>query len=360
MKIYDVCIIGGGAAGLAAAASFHDSRKICLLEKNQSVGKKLKATGGGRCNLTNEACCGKADTLDFFRSLGLETHRDEAGRYYPYSNQASDVVKILSLAMSKKQVHIETGFEAAGAERKDGLFVISDKEGRIVRARHLILATGGKAAPQFGSTGDGYRMAKRFGHQVSKVYPILAGIRCGDFKDIKGVRAKGCVSLYKDGTLIASEAGEIQFTEEGISGICVFDLTLHITSEEGESLENALRRYRIVLDLAPDFTEKELEKRESAFGILTEKLAAKVGIRQMKHWELPVRGIRGWKEAQCTGGGIALSEIRMETMESGIVPGLYLVGELIDMQGPCGGFNLQNAWETGRKAAAAIEMQYEK
>ena len=357
MTKYDVIIIGGGAAGLAAAASLDKEIKTCILEKNKTPGRKIMATGGGRCNITNEACGQKDIALDFFKSLGLETYSDDEGRYYPYSNQASDVVKVLLDAVRANNVDIITEFEAKTvAEGKEG-FVISDAKGRKVSAKALIVAAGGKAAPQLGTTGDGYAIARALGHTVNKVYPILTGINTGEMKDVRGVRAKGKVSLFKDDELIASETGEIQFNEDGISGICVMNMTIYITSEKGEPLDKAMGRYHLELDLAPDFTEEQLEGRTSSFGILSEKLAAKVSVEDIKNWRLPVLGVKGWKDAQCTAGGVATEEINPDTMESNKIENLYFAGEVLDVQGPCGGYNLQNAWETGIKAANAINTK---
>lgn len=358
MKKYDVCIIGGGAAGMTAAASINRGISVCILEKNRTPGRKLMATGGGRCNITNDACANKEMTLDFFKGLGLETYCDEQGRYYPYSNQASDVVRILCDAVAERGVDIMVDTQVKEIGYDGETFCIVDVKGSVLEASRLIIATGGKAAPQFGTTGDGYAMAKMLGHQVSRVYPILTGIECGDFSSIKGVRAKGGISLYKDGVLVAEEKGEIQFTEDGISGICVFDITPHIKAEKGEPVSQALDRYHVELDLAPDFEEKVLQGRKSAFGILSEKLSRVVDAAHIKSWKLPVKGIKGWKNAQCTAGGVMLQQIHEETMESKLVSGLYFAGEILDVQGPCGGYNLQNAWETGMKAAASINEAY--
>lgn len=357
MKKYDVCVIGGGAAGLIAAASLDKDINKCIVEKNNTLGRKISATGGGRCNITNYACSNKEIALDFFKSRGLEVYCDNEGRYYPYSNQASDVVRLLEAAVYDAGTDVFTEFAADSIVKFREYFVVSDGD-RAIMAHDIILAPGGKAAPQMGTAGDGYSIASRMGHSVEKVYPILTGIECGDFSDIKGVRAKGSVSLYKDDIFVNSETGEIQFTEDGISGICVFNLTLDIKSEKGEDFRKALSRYHVVVDLAPDFTEKELADRKSSFGILTYKLSDRVPLHEIKSWKLPIKGVKGWKNAQCTGGGIKLDEVSLDTMESKLVKGLYIAGEILDVQGPCGGYNLQNAWETGIKAAKAINRKY--
>ncbi|MDO4518366.1 MAG: NAD(P)/FAD-dependent oxidoreductase [Bacillota bacterium] len=381
---YKVCIIGGGAAGLTAAASFCKSDldkfdytdKICLLEKSSSVGRKILATGGGRCNLTNMRCENKEETIEFFRSLGLETWCDNEGRYYPYSGKASDVLKTLENAIDDR-VEISCGmevksvrplFDNAKAE-KNGFEILAIEKGkkeRLIRAQNVVFALGGKAAPQFGTTGDGYAMARKLGHRVSKVFPILTGICCEregvDFRKLKGIRARGQVRLYKKGVPVkidlSSETdqryGEIQFTEDGLSGICIFDLTRYITVDAGETVREAMSNYSLSVDFAPDFSRQELEGRKNSFGILTEKLAEFVPVDQLKDWQLQVTGVKGWKEAQATSGGVLLEDIDLSTMESKLVKGLYFAGEVLDIQGPCGGFNLQNAWETGLKAATSI------
>lgn len=384
MMKYDLVIIGGGAAGLAAAASFireanqdeqHDGNvSVCILEKNDALGRKINATGGGRCNLTNEACPGKSITLDFFRSIGIEIWHDNEGRYYPYTNKASDVTKALTDAVSEADVRcgftVKVISRIKTDETEDGYFMITGMDSTdspeapamdMIFADRVLIAMGGKAGPQYGTTGDGYTIARTLGHTVTRVFPILTGIECRaegvEFPSLKGVRAKGTVILKKDGEPIVRDTGEIQFTEDGISGICVFNLTPHIKADKRENFAEALKRYTITVDLAPDFTEKQLADRESAFGILTEKLAAAFegkDIGAIKSWELEITGIKGWRDAQATFGGVALDEMDMDTMESRIVPGLYFAGEIIDAQGPCGGFNLQNAWETGIKAAKAI------
>lgn len=355
MRNYDICIIGGGASGLAAAASLSSHFHTVLLEKNRILGRKIMATGGGRCNITNTACAHCDLTLEFFKSLGMELYHDSEGRYYPYSNQARDVVRVLENAALEKGVEMVPESSVTKIQKKsDGFRIVAGKSS--FAAKKVILACGGKAAPALGTTGDGYGLARSLGHETTTIYPILTGIECGDLQDLKGIRARGTVRLFREDEMLAEETGEIQFTEDGISGICVMNLTMYITAEKGMPVREALQRYHLELDLAPDFSKKELQRRESSFGILSYALSKKVPIEEIKDWKLPVCGVKGWKNAQCTAGGIRLDEVDLASMESRIVPGLYLTGELLDIQGKCGGFNLQNAWETGIRAAQHINV----
>lgn len=361
---YDVCIIGGGAAGLAAAASLDDALSVCIIEKNRIPGRKILATGGGRCNMTNDACEDKQLTMDFFESLGLKMFMDGEGRYYPYSQRASDVVGILERGISDKaDFYFETAAEAVIPSGNH--FTVECFGGATLEAGRVILAAGGKAGPCYGTTGDGYSMAAALGHKVGKLYPILCGVECSeknrrgekfDFASVKGIRAKAAVKLLRDGMPVtdACETGELQFTGYGLSGICVFNLTPYIRTEAGENFRDAMSRYEIAVDLAPDFSESEVSSRESSFGILTAELAELTEGMNIKNLLFAVSGVRGWKEAQCTGGGVSTDDVSMSTMESKLVPGFYLAGEILDIQGPCGGYNLQNAWETGIRAAKAI------
>lgn len=365
---YNVCIIGGGAAGLAAAASLDDGISVCVVEKNRIPGRKILATGGGRCNLTNEACEEKQLTMDFFACLGMKFCRDSEGRYYPYSEKASDVVDILTSGIGENtDFYFESQAASVECSNKDGdtgFLVKCHGDGKqAIEADCVIISPGGKAAPQYGSTGDGYAFASGFGHKVNRLYPILAGICCDredfDFSEVKGVRAKAAVKLLKDGKPVegAYQTGEVQFTEYGLSGICIFNLTPFVRAENGEDFRDAVKRYSISADFAPDFSEDELRYRQDWFGIVTKKLSDRINGADIKNVVFDVTGVRGWKDAQCTGGGVSTDEIDSNTMESKLIPGLYFAGEILDIQGPCGGFNLQNAWETGIKAAKAINRR---
>ena len=372
---YDVCIAGAGAAGLAAANALDPALRICIIDKNKIPGRKILVTGGGRCNLTNLACRRRDMTLDFFSGLGLETRCDEEGRYYPYSMVAADVVETLVRGLDGRNVdwRLEeqiTGIrmiEADNTNRADedeavGYIVETQKTHRSggnshtaqIRAEKIIVCTGGKAAPKLGTTGDGYALARALGHTVTRTYPILTGINVEIPKEVSGVRARGQVSLLEDGKTVISESGEIQFTDQGISGICVFNLTPQIRIRPEESPEEGFARFAIEMDLAPDMSPEEVGSRSDSFGIVTGSVAKWIGPERLKNKTLQVRGVWGWEKAQCTAGGIPTEEVDEETMESLICPGLYFAGEIMDVQGPCGGFNLQHAWESGILAAKAI------
>lgn len=374
---YDVCIAGAGAAGLAAANTLDPALRICIIDKNDIPGRKILVTGGGRCNLTNRACRRHDLTLDFFKSLGLETRCDDEGRYYPYSMVAADVVKTLmrpldgrdiDWRMGKRVIGIRRNAPASGEGEGYGYTIVTeagddsseDPGKNEIHAKKVVLCTGGKAAPVFGTTGDGYSLARSLGHSITRTYPILTGIKVDIPKRLAGVRARGEVALLEDGKIKASERGEIQFTAGGISGICVFDLTPHIRIMPDESPAEGLSRFCIRMDLAPDMSGEELKKRTDSFGIVTEALAEWIGPDKLKNILLPVEGVWGWDKAQCTAGGVSTDEIDEGTMESMICPGLFFAGEVMDAQGPCGGFNLQHAWESGILAARAINDDREK
>ncbi len=387
----DICIIGGGASGLVAAiaaARQGNGKKIRILEKKPLPGKKLAATGNGRCNITNLACPGAKEILAFFETIGIFTRTEDRGWVYPYAMQARDVADGLVNQVKWFGVGIETDSPAQSVEKlPQGFRIVSESGG--LESRTLLLATGGKAGPQFGSTGDGYALAKALGHHVTRLAPVLTSLETAeDISHLKGIRVRAEASLRRDGRRVAQERGEVQFVREGLSGICVMNLSRFVKLEQGESFAEGMARYSICLDFLPDLDLGQVEtllkersqipglKGESLLlsivpGQLRQELVSQAGIqrrqpasgvspskraalsRLLKCWELPVKGTGGWKKAQCTAGGIASEEIDMDTMESKLVPGLYFAGEIIDYDGPCGGFNLQNAWETGIKAGKA-------
>ena len=418
MKLYDIAVVGAGASGLMAAIRAAEVRpgiSIIVLEKNDEPAKKLYATGNGRCNYLNRGASPKdyysnefpgavpeaAEAVmtknavpavtEMFRNMGIEPAEEEEGRMYPRSMQAKSIVQALVREAESLGIEITCGFETS-AISKGSTFSI-ESEDRTVFARRLILACGGKAGIQYGCTGDGYKFARGFGHTVIKPIPALTQLVCAeDMNSLHGVRALGRISLLsvKDGaqSVEAEDRGEIQFTKDGLSGICTFNVSRFFKLAEGIS-------YRAELDLLEEFSDEKLremllERRlkflegkagDLLLGLLPDRLGAYLVRRAGLDPEAPMRNLsiataekiallckdldfdltqtKGWKEAQVTAGGVALSEINNHTMESELVKGLYFAGELLDIDGPCGGYNLSWAFASGfiagLNAAASLD-----
>jgi predicted Rossmann fold flavoprotein len=381
--MYDICIIGGGASGMTAAIEARRERadlSICILEKKDRPGRKLCATGSGRCNLTNAARDDKGEVRGFFYSLGVLTREEAEGRVYPVSGSAADVVRALECALEAAGVEVRCEQPVTEVRREeDGTFSLRCGSG-VVHARRLVLACGGKAGPQYGCSGDGYRFARHLGHSTTRLYPVLTGIECELDPGVRGVRCDGTVQLLCRGALAAEESGQIQFGADGLSGICVMNLSRFLRLDD--DLRFADYTLRLILRRGDQMPL--LEERRRLPGLTAADLLLSIVPSGLAHWllqlagvprdlpinaiddsrlrrtaalltafDLPVRGARGWKQAQCTGGGIPAAEIDTETMASRRCPGLYLAGELLDYDGPCGGFNLDHAWRSGRRAGKA-------
>lgn len=396
---YDVAIIGGGASGMAAAiatAEANPALKVCIIEKKEELGKKLLATGNGRCNITNTGCATYPEVKNFLASCNLLLAEEEEGRVYPKSRQAASVVEMLKSKCKALNVAIYVSCSVEKVEKSRDRFILDVNclgELASIPCGKLLIATGGKAGPQFGTTGDGFTLAKAFGHTVKKLSPVLVPVDCADYSgELKGVRARAVVRLMKDEVEIACEEGEIQFTQSGLSGICIFNLSRHlkIDTASGHTKEEEFGRYEIEADFVPELEEDQLlEKMAARRGdmsslpsevflhsavntqmgelIMKEALQGQrmsIGnmndqaleeiVMLLKSYRFQVSGAKGWKDAQCTSGGVELSELDLNTMESKLVPGLYFAGEVTDYDGPCGGFNLNNAWYTGIKAGRAM------
>lgn len=373
----DICIIGGGAAGLTAAITAKEANpdlKVIIVEKKNQVGKKILITGNGKCNITNVACKGYEETVRFFSGLGILTRVDKSGRVYPYTEEARAVRDALLTKARELGVEICLSSEAVSVSRQKNFLV--DIGNRVLESRKVLIATGGKSAPQCGSTGDGYRFARAFGHKVNKLIPVLTAIEVKeDVKSLAGIRVKAAVALmYKDKEIFREE-GEIQFTATGISGICVFNMSRFMLLPEGQKPDGGFDDYSIIIDFFPG--EERLEEilrdrirsgfdgdrmlqfmvkkpfEEMIFRMCPEKDVAQVA-HILRNFPLSPMGARGWNFAQVTKGGVALDQINPETMESIYIKDLYFAGEVLDYDGPCGGYNLQNAWETGAMAGRGM------
>ena len=405
----EILVLGGGASGLAAAiaaAQAGGSRvRVTLLEQNPAPGKKLLATGNGRCNFDNlasgeperyftaspQALAGLLAAIDaaglpaWWEGLGLVHRADETGRLYPYSNQASDLTGLLVGWLDALGVSVRTGCRVMGMGQKGrGYAVQVEQEDRrtLLVADKVICALGGSAGPQFGTGGFGPAMARRAGGRVEPLYPCLTPLRCKETEQLKplaGLRARGAVTLWEGGSALAREEGEIQFTDYGLSGICVMQLSGLLAPGRGP------QEPAVTVDLFPAWTEEDLAalleqrgKRLAAFpgcwqGMLDRRLGdalwAAAGLsgrkpaqlgpedwRKLAHtckaWRFSGLSLCGWKQAQTTGGGLSLEEVEPDFQFKGC-RGLYFVGETLDCAGSCGGFNLHWAFGSGVVAGRA-------
>ena len=411
-----ILVLGGGAAGLAAALSAAQSLRpgsgrVTILERNPKLGKKLLATGNGRCNLDNTAIAPEryftaspaalrpllaavnaADPLGWFGSLGLYTRTDEAGRVYPYSNQASDVLALLEHHLEKYGVELRLGCTVRSLAQTRGGYAVqcTDAEGQTqtIRANAVICAMGGEAGPQFGTDGFGTRFAAQCGGRLEPLYPCLTALQVAKpTKSLAGIRAKAAATLLDGNRPLAQEVGEVQFTEYGLSGICIMQLSGLLAPKRGP------KQPAVELDLFPALSEEELFRLFTArlaalpgstpadfwLGLLHPKLgrvlwaAAKLPdgpltalsashwqklAHTAKHWRFEGLTPCGWKQAQTTGGGLSLTELEPNFQFKGC-PGVYFVGETLDCAGICGGFNLHWAFGSGivagRDAAKRIK-----
>lgn len=399
IKKKNIAVIGGGASGMMAAitASLNRGRPhILLFERNDRVGKKILATGNGKCNFSNlrmkEECYyggnsriiqdfisrfNPADTVEFFRGLGMLV-KNRNGYLYPATDQASTVLDVLRIQMRELGIEIITGHKVTDIRKENEKFTVI-AGGQTYTADSVILATGGQAAPRTGSDGEGFRLARQLGHSVTECVPALVQLRCGqnELKAVAGVRQDAEISLFTDGKIRASERGELQLTDYGLSGIVIFQL-----SRIASYACRRKQKVQVVADLLPDYGEQELEllktQRKLLFrgrnaeefftGILNKKLVLyflkQIGLKtgQMmeevpdqkideffslcKAWKLPVTGTNSFEQAQVSAGGIPWNEVSGD-LESRKVPGLFFAGEIMDVDGKCGGYNLQWAWTSG-------------
>lgn len=381
---FDIVIAGGGAAGLAAAVKAGllaksqeapSALRIALIEKKEVPGKKLSATGNGRCNLSNIACTEREEVDSFFDCLGLLTRTDEAGRMYPYSEEAGEVSALLTETARDLNVEIMTSCQitrVVPATEGGFILVTEGKEGTFgIRCSKLLIAMGGKSYSAFGTTGDGYSIARKLGHRVTRLAPSLVPVEVKeDLAPLAGVRAKAKVSLLHCGNLVAEEEGEVQFNKDSLSGICIMNLSRLLVLNPEKSFEEAFAEYELCLDLVPEYgteaVHNVLEQKpadQMLRGLVRKKLAgyilertegAETAAALLKDLRFTVSGTKGWNDAQVTRGGVVLEEVKEDTMESKLVEGLYFAGEVLDYDGPCGGWNLHYAWQTGLRAGRAM------
>lgn len=381
---HSVIVVGGGAAGLMAAVqAAHQGASVTILEHNEKTGRKICVTGNGHCNLTNlnqykEAYRGEEpefvreifrrfsvkDTLDFFEEIGILTV-EKKGWLYPRSGQAKSVSELLELKARSLKVKIKTREHVKKVFQKDGLWHVQT-EGWTYQGAAVILANGSKASAVPGSDGSGYVIAETLGHQVIPPLPALLGLKCRDkgFSSWSGVRTEGRLTLLIDGVARKEEEGELQLTEYGISGIPVFQLSRYAVRAFSQKKKVGLK-----INFFPEYTEETLRtlianrrkfcpyqtETELLTGLLPDKLI-KVLLKQKDplgaacDFELEVTGSTGFEQAQVCSGGVDTREVDPVTLESRLHKGLFFAGELLDIDGACGGYNLQWAWSSGAVA----------
>ena len=399
-----VAVIGGGASGMmAAVTAASEGARVILLEHKDRIGKKILSTGNGRCNFTNihqEPICYHSEdpmfpwevvekfnaqtVISFFLQLGVYS-KNRNGYIYPNSDQASAVLDAFRMELDRLKVEIRTGVECREIRPgKKGFTVLTDQG--PVRADRVILCAGSKAAPTTGSDGSGYDLAKKLGHRILPVLPALTALKCEEkfFKSIAGVRANGSVSIWSGGECIAKDTGEIQLTDYGISGIPVFQVSRYASKLLYEKKETDA-----VLDFMPDFTKEQTNAflkaraktrpdksaemfliglfhkklcdlwirlseipRQRKAGELTEDEIARL-TDLIKEFRVRVRETNPYDKAQVCCGGVDTREVNPETLESVYVPGVYFAGEILDVDGMCGGYNLTFAWASGYVAGKA-------
>lgn len=381
-----VLIIGGGAAGLMAAVmAARNGAQVTLLEHNEKPGKKICATGNGKCNLTNLACPADAyrgscpdfakdalaafsvqDTIRFFSELGIYTV-NKNGYLYPHSGQASSVVDVLLMEARHRKVKIKTNAHVTEVRKKKDIW-LAVTEGWTYEGDAIILANGSCASNIPGADGSGYAIAEKLGHKVIPPLPALTALKCkGNFGKWAGVRTEGAVTLCMNGIPMKQEKGELQLTEYGISGIPVFQLSRYAVRgiEEGCTIT-------LLVDFLPEFTKETLvdflerrrkncpykNQKELLVGLFPDKLiqvlsSGKDMIKAIKEYPLTVTGGLDFAQAQVCSGGVDTAQVHSATMESMLHRGLYFAGELLDIDGTCGGYNLQWAWSSGAVAGCA-------
>lgn len=361
-------IIGGGASGIACAIKIkqnNPSVDVTVLEHLDEACKKIHATGNGRCNLTNAYSNGHKITKEFFESIGLVIRKSNEGRMYPYSNQASGVVDVLMLACDKLGIDIVYQCEVKAVSKNDNGFEVQTNKG-CFSSDSLVLATGGMSQKPLGSDGSGYKLAKMLGHSVTDLSPALVQLKSSskNCRALKGVRAKCSVKIEINGEVAGSDFGELLFTDYGLSGIVIMNLSSLVNDE---ALKANKEKCIAIIDLVPDMSEQDLidhyNRYNNYIGILPKKLCSilnrqanddgELFAKYAKNWRLIVTGTKGFDFAQITKGGVPNDELT-ENNESKIVEKLYIIGELTDNQFKCGGFNLDYAFSSGVKAANSI------
>lgn len=412
-KIIDIAIIGGGSSGLMcgciAGTLSREQLSIAIFEQNEKTGRKLLATGNGRCNLTNknvsansyfsehtDIIADQAKYLDFsfteklFNDLGLLIKTDSSGWAYPNSNAASSVLDILRNSIKNSGVLELTGVKILSVKKHGDIFIINSNK-TSYKARCVVLACGGCAHPALGSDGSGFDLAKKLGHRIEKVFPSLAPIVIEEnLKALKGIRCKCLIRLEISGQILAQEQGELQINENDVSGICAMNLSHYIN----KAYAYGQKPPDIIIDFLPEISYDKAKTfilknaysnpttplKELLSGIINKRLGSYIAKNytslspsapcknfskkelikicdKLKSFKLTPKEKSDFKRAQVSGGGVDLCEINIKNMASKKVDGLYFAGEIVDINAPCGGYNLHWAWASGSIAAKSAVLR---
>ena len=394
-----IIVIGGGAAGMMAALSARENdADVILLERNDRVGKKILATGNGRCNYTNRyidinnyhgnnprfaysALSGfNVDmTIDFFERLGITPAIEDNGKVFPLSFQSSSMVDVLRYEIENKGIELITEAYVTNIIKKNK-FIVKLKDNRSFDGDKVILATGGNALPASGSDGNGYSLCKKLNHKVTHIFPGLVQLKLESnlLKALDGVKFDGTAGIYIDDKMVLEDKGDILFTSYGISGPPILQLSRNaldflnkgkeveirvsiIATKTEEELYSYLDlRFKTISNrtaemglvglvnkrlIIPIFKELNIDWKKDINNLSKGEIRSIAKI--LTNWTFKLIGSQSWAHAQVTAGGVDTNEINNQTMESKLVKGLYIVGELLDVDGDCGGFNLQWAWSSG-------------
>ena len=394
-----VIIIGAGAAGMMAALSAQENgADVTILERNDRVGRKLLATGNGRCNFTNinasiENYYGENEkfaysafsqfdvyqTMYFFEGLGITPKVEPRGKVFPASLQSSSMLDIFLYEIRKRKIRLELNTYVKEVYKMDD-FKIRTLEGKVYSADRLIIATGGRSLANTGSDGNGYRLAKNLGHEITDTFPGIVQLHLDDrkLKEKSGVRIYGRAELYIDGEFIRDDEDDILFTDYGISGPTILQLSrqaigalredrlveikvvMIIDKKEEEVFDYLTRRFlglgeKTLEEALIGYINKKLILPViGAAGLEARKLVAEMTKEEIRSlsailtgWSFRVSGHQPWEFAQVTAGGVRTKDVRGKNLESKIIEGLYFAGEILDVDGDCGGYNLQWAWSSG-------------
>lgn len=396
-----IVIIGAGASGiLAGIYAKNSNNEVIILEKNNKPLKKLLITGNGKCNYFNEnfnidkyssedikslsnviTIENKNEVLNFFDSIGIMP-RIKNGYYYPSSNQAYSIYNALLKEAEVKGVKIKTESSVIDI-KKENKFIIT-LENEKIECDKVIISTGSKAYPKTGSDGDGYNFAKKFNHSVNKVYPALVQLTSNDkiLKELDGVRVDVKVTLFKDNKKNKEEIGELQFTKEGLSGICIYNLSIKANIGDVVSINllndfniynsedfvlifeerNNIVKNRSITELLEGYLNYKIVNAvlkkcnidsSKGYSKLTKEEKILLG-KMLTNLQIKIEGTKDYNSSQVCGGGISLKEVNMDTFESKLISGLYFTGEVLDVVGECGGYNLGFAFISGMLAGKSV------